>query len=56
MIRQGIVGRYLATLMISSTPLVPATAQTDILNSGQFGRTPTGLAGRVVEFQARFSF
>jgi len=42
--------------ILNLAPLVPATAQTDILNGGQFGRTPTGLAGRVVEFQARFSF
>jgi hypothetical protein len=42
--------------ILNLAPLVPATAQTDITNSGQFGKTPTGLAGRVIEFQARFSF
>jgi hypothetical protein len=35
---------------------VPATAPTDILNTGQFGKAPNGLAGRVIEFQARLSF
>ena len=42
--------------ILNLAPLVPATAQTDIVNSGQFGKPPTGLAGRVIEFQARFSF
>ena len=37
-------------------PLVPATAPTDIKNTSGFGRPPDGLAGRVIEFQARFSF
>lgn len=35
---------------------IPATAPTDILNTSQFGRATNGLAGRVVELQARFSF
>jgi hypothetical protein len=34
----------------------PATEPTDIINTGQFGRSPNGLSGRVIEFQARFSF
>jgi hypothetical protein len=37
-------------------PLLPATAPTDIMNTGGFGRPPDGLAGRVIEFQARFTF
>jgi hypothetical protein len=36
--------------------LAPATSPTDIINSGQFGRPLDGLSGRVIEFQARFSF
>jgi hypothetical protein len=42
--------------ILNLSPLIPATAQTDIVNSGQFGRTSDGLAGRVIEFQARLSF
>ena len=42
--------------ILNLAPLVPATAQTDILNTGQFGKAPTGLSGRVIELQARFSF
>jgi hypothetical protein len=45
---------FLNTLNLKS--FVPATAQTDILNTGQFGRASDAYAGRVVEFQARFSF
>lgn len=41
---------------LNLAPLIPATAQTDIINTGQFGRTSDGLAGRVIEFQARLSF
>ena len=36
--------------------LAPATAPTDIVNSGQFGRPLDGLSGRVIEFQLRLSF
>jgi len=36
--------------------LVPATAPTDIINTGSFGRPSDGLSGRVIEFQLRFSF
>ena len=36
--------------------LAPATAQTDIVNAGQFGRPADGLSGRVIEFQLRLSF
>jgi hypothetical protein len=42
--------------ILNLTPLIPATAQTDIVNSGQFGHTSDGLAGRVIQFQARLSF
>jgi len=49
--------------ILNLAPLIPATAQTDIINNGpagnntgQFGHTPDGLAGRVIEFQARLSF
>jgi hypothetical protein len=42
--------------ILNLTPLLPATAQTDILNTGQFGHTSDGLAGRVIEFQARLNF
>ncbi len=42
--------------ILNLSPLIPATAQTDIVNSSQFGHTSGGLAGRVIEFQARLSF
>jgi hypothetical protein len=42
--------------ILNLTPLIPATASTDIINTGQFGRSSDGLAGRVIEFQARLSF
>jgi hypothetical protein len=42
--------------ILNLSPFIPATAPTDIKNSGQFGRAPDGLAGRVVELQARLSF
>jgi hypothetical protein len=49
--------------ILNLSPLIPATAPTDILNNGpastnagQFGRSSDGLAGRVIEFQARLSF
>jgi len=42
--------------ILNLAPLIPATAPTDILNSTGFGRAPDGLAGRVIEFQARLSF
>jgi hypothetical protein len=49
--------------ILNLTPLIPATASTDIINNGpagndtgQFGRSSDGLAGRVIEFQARLSF
>lgn len=34
----------------------PVTPQVDIGNTDNFGRAPFGLAGRVIELQARFSF
>jgi len=42
--------------ILNLTPLVPATASTDISNTTSFGRPSDGLAGRVIEFQARLSF
>jgi len=42
--------------ILNLTPLIPATAPTDIKNTGGFGRPADGLSGRVIEFQARFSF
>ena len=42
--------------ILNLSPFIPATAPTDIINTGQFGRAPDGLAGRVVELQARVSF
>jgi hypothetical protein len=42
--------------ILNLTPLIPATAPTDILNTGSFGRSSDGLAGRVIELQVRFSF
>jgi hypothetical protein len=42
--------------ILNLAPLIPATAPTDIINTGQFGRSSDGLAGRVIEFQARLSF
>jgi hypothetical protein len=42
--------------ILNLTPLIPATAQTDIINTTNFGRPSDGLAGRVIELQARLSF
>ena len=49
--------------ILNLAPFIPATAPTDIVNNVQngnpaasFGRAPDGLAGRVIEFQARLSF
>jgi hypothetical protein len=42
--------------ILNLQPLIPANPPTDIKNTGGFGRPPDGLAGRVVELQARFSF
>jgi hypothetical protein len=42
--------------LLNLAPLIPATAPTDIANPSQFGRSSGGLAGRVIEFQARLSF
>jgi hypothetical protein len=42
--------------ILNLAPYIPATAPTDITNANQFGRAPDGLAGRVIEFQARLSF
>ena len=42
--------------ILNLTPLVPATSPTDIKNPTDFGRPSDGLAGRVIEFQARLSF
>lgn len=42
--------------ILNLSPLIPATAPTDIINTASFGRPSDGLAGRVIEFQARLSF
>jgi hypothetical protein len=42
--------------ILNLAPFIPAAAPTDIINQGQFGRAPDGLAGRVIELQARLSF
>jgi hypothetical protein len=42
--------------ILNLTPLIPATSSTDITNTSLFGRSSDGLAGRVIEFQARLSF
>lgn len=42
--------------ILNLQPLAPATAPTDIINTGSFGRPSDGLSGRVIEFQLRFSF
>jgi hypothetical protein len=42
--------------ILNLAPLIPATAPTDIMNTNSFGRPSDGLAGRVIEFQARLSF
>jgi hypothetical protein len=42
--------------ILNLAPFIPAQAPTDVINTGQFGRAPDGLAGRVIEFQARLSF
>ena len=42
--------------ILNLAPLIPATPPTDIANANSFGRPSDGLAGRVIEFQARLSF
>jgi len=42
--------------ILNLTPLIPATSPTDIFNTTSFARPSDGLAGRVIELQARFSF
>ena len=42
--------------ILNLQPLAPASSPTDITNTGSFGRPADGLSGRVIEFQARFSF
>jgi hypothetical protein len=42
--------------ILNLAPFIPATSATDIANANSFGRAPDGLAGRVIEFQARLSF
>jgi|GEM_PF-5432141 len=41
---------------LNLTPLIPARASTDIVNTGSFGPTSDGLAGPVLQFQARLTF
>jgi len=42
--------------LLNLPPFQPVTSFTDVNNSGDFGRVDRGLAGRVIELQARFSF
>jgi hypothetical protein len=42
--------------ILNLSTFAPATAPTDILNTGQFGKAQNANAGRVVEFQLRLSF
>jgi hypothetical protein len=42
--------------ILNLSAFAPATAPTDILNTGQFGKAQNANAGRVVEFQLRLSF
>jgi hypothetical protein len=42
--------------LLNLSPLIPATAPTDIKNTSGFGRPSDGLGGRVIEFQARLNF
>jgi hypothetical protein len=42
--------------ILNLSSFAPATAPTDILNTGQFGKANSALAGRVIQLQARFNF
>ena len=42
--------------ILNLSDFVPATAPTDILNTGQFGKAQTAYQGRVIQLQARFIF
>jgi hypothetical protein len=42
--------------LLNLPPFQPVTSRVDIGNTGDFGRATSGLAGRVIELQARFSF
>ena len=42
--------------ILNLSTFAPATAPTDILNTGQFGKAQNANAGRVVEFQLRLAF
>ncbi len=42
--------------ILNLPPFQPVTTEVDVSNPENFGRLRSGLAGRVVEFQARFSF
>ncbi|HEX8494728.1 MAG TPA: TonB-dependent receptor [Pyrinomonadaceae bacterium] len=42
--------------LLNLPPFQPVTSRVDIGNTGDFGRATFGLAGRVIEIQARFSF
>lgn len=42
--------------LLNLPPFFPVTTEVDTSNPGNFGRIQSGLAGRVVELQARFSF
>jgi hypothetical protein len=42
--------------ILNLSNFAPATAPTDIINTGQFGKANSALAGRVIQLQARFNF
>jgi len=42
--------------ILNLSNFAPATAPTDIANTGQFGKANTAYSGRVIELQARFQF
>jgi hypothetical protein len=42
--------------ILNLSNFAPATAPTDIINTGQFGKAQTAYSGRVVQLQARFIF
>ena len=41
---------------LNLAPISSNLSNEDLTNTSSFGRSPGGLAGRVIEFQARFSF
>ena len=49
-------GASLQGTVTDKSGAVVGRAKVTIINTGQFGHAPDGLAGRVIEFQARLSF